>query len=57
MKIHVWTIDGNKMLMNRKGKVNKGTHVSMRSSVHKSKKDYNRKKLKQELRKEIYKFV
>ena len=57
MKIHVGTIDGNKMLMNRKGKVNKGTHVFMRSSVHKSKKDYNRKKLKQELRKEIYKFV
>ena len=52
-KLYVGKIDGNELLMNRKGKVNTGSNPEMRSHIHKSEKDYDRNREKRKTRREI----
>lgn len=47
-KSFVGTINGNELLINRKGKINPGLNPEMRGAVHGSVKDYNRGREKRE---------
>lgn len=53
----VGTIKGNDLLINAAGKVNSGSNPELRTKVHKSIKDYDRKKSKKELRSQVDKYL
>lgn len=49
----VGTIKGNDLLINAAGKINSGSNPELRTKVHKSPKDYDRKQNKKELRSQV----
>ena len=53
----VGTIKGNDLLINAAGKLNSGSNPELRTRVHKSIKDYDRKRNKRELRSQVDKHL